>query len=195
VVRYIGKGSTTRARAHMRLVIGIARRRAAGEAVKTSHFYNRLTKAWLNGAEIQEVIIVNGLTDKEAYEREIVEISSAPQGQLWNVWSGGEGGSKGHIKTPEQRQQIAETNRKTWCDPKLINEQSDRMKVHWLRPEYRAVLAKPRGKSKRGSEAAYRRWANSEYRAKMERTHNDPEFTLRRSEATKRGWQTRRAKQ
>src|SRR6516162_4318183 len=87
IVRYIGKGSGNRKLAHMRLVRSIARRRAAGEHVRTSHFYNRLTKAWLEGAEIEEVVIVDGLTHGAAYAREIAEIAAAAQGQLWNLWA------------------------------------------------------------------------------------------------------------
>jgi hypothetical protein len=197
IVRYIGKGSTTRVRAHMRIVKGIARRRAAGEAVRASHFYNRLTKAWVNGAEIEEIIIVDQLTDQEAYQREIVEIGNAPQGQLWNYWSGGEGGNKGYPLPPEQRAKIAETNRKTWRDPQLVADQSVRMKLAWSRPEYRDAVkagfaANPH--SARKSEAAKRRWNNPDFRQKMHAIHSSTEFKTKRSEATKRGWETRCAK-
>lgn len=202
IVRYVGKGSTTRVRAHMRIVKSIARRRAAGENVRASYFYNRLTKAWLMGAEIQESIIIDQLTDHEAFQREIAEIAAAPQGQLWNYWRGGEGGSKGVLKSPEQRAKIAETNRQTWRDPQLLAEHSERCKLVWLRPEYvdaiksknKEVRQRPEYRQ-RLSDNAKRRWADPQFRAKMDSAFSTPEFHSRRIEATKRGWATRRARQ
>jgi LEM3-like protein len=197
IVRYIGKGSGNRVRAHMRLVRSIARRRASGEHVRTSHFYNRLTKAWLEGAEIEEVIIADGLTHEAAYAREVTEIAAAPQGQLWNLWSGGEGGSKGYLKPADQRQKIAETNRKTWSDPKVLAEHSERCKLLWLRPDYIEQCTRPKSAEHnlKVSERAKARWADPQFRAKMETVFSNPDFRAKRSEATKRGWQTRRAKQ
>jgi hypothetical protein len=157
-----------------------------------------LTKAWLEGAEIEEVVIVDGLTHGAAYAREIAEIAAAAQGQLWNLWAGGEGSSKGYLKPPEQSQKIAESNRQTWTDPKLIAEQSERMKVHWLRPEYRSQLVgrKWTPEMKQAlSEKRKAQWADPEFRARMEASKSAaPEFHDKRSEATKRGWETRRAK-
>jgi hypothetical protein len=198
MVRYIGKGSGGRARAHMRLVKSIARRRSAGETVRTSHFYNRLTKAWLDGAEIQEVIIADGMTDQDAYDREIAEIAAAPQRRLWNSWDGGEGSSKGYAKSPEQRRKIADTNRKTWTDPTLLAEHSKTCKLLWLRPEYRARLTGRKWTPEmRAALSAKRKaqWADPEFKAKMDSAFSTPEFHSRRSEATKRGWATRRARQ
>ena len=198
IVRYIGKGSTTRVRAHMRLVKSIARRRAAGETIRASHFYNRLTKAWLNGAEIQEIIIVDRLTDEEAYQREIAEIAAAPSGQLWNYWSGGEGSSKGYRKPLEQRAKIAERNRQTWRDPQLVAEHSKRMKLVWSRPGYREKQSRQQWTPEMCAALSAKRkaqWADPEFRAKMDSAFSTPEFHARRIEATKRGWTTRRARQ
>ena len=195
VIRYIGKGSEKRALAHMQMVRSIARRRAAGEMVRTSYFYNRLTKAWLDGADIQDIIIIDQLSDEQAYEREIAEIA-ALRDQLWNVWAGGEGSSKGYAKSPEQRRKIAESNRATWSDPKLLSEHGARCKVVLLRPEVRAKITKPKTEdhNRKVSDRAKARWADPEFKAKMEAVFSSPEFHSRRSEATKRGWQTRRAK-
>lgn len=198
IVRYFGKGSGGRARAHMRMVRSIARRRAAGETVQASHFYNRLTKAWLAGADIQEVVIADRMTDEQAYAREIAEIAAAPHGQLWNLWAGGEGSSKGYAKSHEQRRKIAETNQKTWRDPDLVAEQSEQKKVHWLRPEYRAKLTGRKWTPEQRAALSAKRkaqWADPEFVAKMEAAFSTPDFHARRSEATKRGWKTRRARQ
>jgi hypothetical protein len=196
VVRYIGKGSGNRTRAHMRLVRSIARRRAVGETVKTSHFYNRLTKEWLAGAEIQEVILADGLTHEDAYLREIAEIARL-QDQLWNLWAGGEGSSKGYAKPPQQRQKIAKSNQQTWTDSKLLAEHSERCKLVWLRPEYREKCTGRKWTPEmRAALSAKRKaqWADPEFKAKMEAAFSSPEFHSSRSEATLRGWQTRRAK-
>jgi hypothetical protein len=155
-----------------------------------------LTKAWLSGAEIQEVVIADQLTDQEAYQREIAEIATAPQGQLWNYWSGGEGASRGHRLSAEQRAKIIETNRQTWSDPKLIAEQSKRMKLVWSRPEYRKTFSDAaRHKSKAKSDAAKKRWADSEFRAKLGQISVDPLVKQRRSDGAKIGWIKRRSGQ
>jgi len=196
IVRYYGKGSGNRSRAHMRIVRSIARRRAAGEHVRTSHFYNRLTKAWLDGAEIEEVIVADGLSHEDAYAREIAEIAAAPQGQLWNLWAGGEGSSKGYAKSPEQNQKIAESNRMTWADQKLVSEQSNRMKVHWLRPEYRAqhVGRKWTPEMKRAlSEKRKAQWADPEFRARMDLANHTPERRAKSSMAAKARWARRKS--
>lgn len=196
VIRYIGKGSGNRVRAHLRIVRNIARRRAAGERVRASHFYNRLTKAWIGGIEIREIIIADGLTHEAAYAREVAEIAAMPAGQLWNYWAGGEGSSCGYLKPPEQREKIAVSNQQTWRDPRLLAEHSSRMKRHWQRPEYRA---RHTGRTwtpemKRAlSEQRKAQWADPAFRKKMDAAFNDPNRKLHRSEATKRGWETRRA--
>lgn len=67
VLRYIGKGTLRRSQAHMANVRSVCRRRAAGDIVKTTPFYENLVAAWVSGAEISEIIIVGNLSDKEAY--------------------------------------------------------------------------------------------------------------------------------
>lgn len=105
IVRYIGKGTGTRYKFHMKMVRRIARRRAVGEAVKATLFYNRLTKAWRNGAEINIEIIADRLNDKEAFDREITEISIR-KNQLWNMAPGGMGFSSKQWSDPKFRKKM-----------------------------------------------------------------------------------------
>jgi hypothetical protein len=130
IVRYIGKGSGDRMRYHLKIVRSIVRRRAAGEAVSTTKFYNRLAKSWRAGADIQMHVIADGLTDQEAFDREVVEIASA--NGLWNEAPGGHGFSA------EQ-----------WADPAFQAKMRKREESKRT-PEYRACR----------SEIANNQWAN-----------------------------------
>ena len=197
VIRYIGKGSGGRARAHLRIVRSIARRRAAGEVIRTSHFYNRLTKAWLGGAEIEERILIDGLTHSAALEAEIATIAHYPTPQLWNLWPGGEGPphARGRPKSVEHRRKIAESNKQTWSDSQLLAEHGARCKVVALRSDVNEKLRRPKSEEHRQgiSERAKIRWADPAFCAKMQAIYSSPEFHERRSQAIKRGWATRRA--
>src|SRR5262245_36996114 len=133
--RYVGKGRGNRIAAHMKMVRSIVRRRAAGEVIRATIFYNRLTKAWLNGAEIEFEIIAEGLTDQAAFELEIKEIASCQT--LWNMTPGGHGGgSAGRQVSLDTRAKSSASNKKTWAEGGLKQNQSDRMKLIWLRQEY-----------------------------------------------------------
>ncbi|MGY8661758.1 hypothetical protein Q3C01_05235 [Bradyrhizobium sp. UFLA05-109] len=201
VIRYVGKGSGGRARAHMRIVRSIARRRAAGELVQASYFYNRLTKAWLAGAEIEERMLISGLDHEAAFQAEIETIASFPSDQLWNFWPGGEGSSKGYAKSEQQRRKIAESNKRTWADEGLRSQHRERSKVHWLRPEYRervligraATDATPESRSKR-SAAAITRWADHHFRAQIKQANSSDQHRMKRSLAAKAGWSRRRSR-
>jgi hypothetical protein len=194
VRRYIGKGRGRRALMHMKEVRSITRRRAAGEIVRTTIFYNRLAKAWRNGAQIEIEIIVDGLSDREAFDREVAEISQTKQ-QLWNMLPGGRGGAAiGHQVSEEARAKLASSNKVTWSNPELVERQSEQKKVHWLRPEYRnQIESKVVNENAKHaiSEKAKMRWANPEFREKMKQTFSDH---FKNSERTHRGWVTRRAK-
>lgn len=88
VVRYIGKGSGRRLRAHEKIVRAMARRHAAGETVVAeSQFYERLYRAYLAGADIAAEIITGGLTHEQAFREEIAERKKYPSLQLWNAVS------------------------------------------------------------------------------------------------------------
>lgn len=127
------------------------------------------------------------------YAREIEEIATRRE-QLWNVWDGGEGSSKGSAKSEEQRRKISESNRKTWTDPQLLAEHSARCKVVLLRPEVRALIKKPKSPehNQKVSDKAKARWTDPVFCEKMDRVNRDPTSRQRRSVSAKRGWITRR---
>jgi len=83
--RCIGTDHGDRINIHMKKVRSIARRRAVGETVFTSYFYDKLTKAWLDGAEISFHVLFDGLSDEEALSIEAKMIAATPPGQLWNM--------------------------------------------------------------------------------------------------------------
>ena len=195
VRRYIGKGRGRRSLMHMKEVRSITRRRAAGEIVRTTIFYNRLAKAWRSGSQIEIEIIVDGLSDREAFDREIVEIAQVPKEQLWNMLPGGRGGAViGHQIAEETRTKLAISNKAAWSNPELLKNQSEQKKLHWLRPEYRNQIESKivREDAKRAiSEKAKARWADPQFREKMKRIFSDHSKNTERSQ---RGWITRRAK-
>lgn len=193
IVRYIGKGSGNRVHAHLRMVKSISRRRSAGEFVHTSHFYNKLTKAWIDGSDISEIVLISSLTDEEAFDLECVEISKYKNGQLWNIWPGGEGGGVGHKKSAEQKEQIARTNKRTWSEPELRAKQSEQKKIHWLRPEYREkCTVRTESWKQQIREKAKQRWADPDFRARMRAKQNDPETKELRHNRLLKAWVTRR---
>lgn len=113
--RYIGKGRGDRSGDHLKMVRSIVRRRAAGETVKVSLFYRKLTARWLEGCEIEVVVLEDGLTDEAAYEREAAIIASFSADQLWNTDAGGRGRTSCSLKrqwsapeATEARQQARE---------------------------------------------------------------------------------------
>jgi hypothetical protein len=197
VLRYIGKGSSKRARVHMRMVRTIARRRAVGETVQTSPFYNRLTEAWLTGSDIQDITIADGLTNDEAFAREAAEIAAAPEGQLWNIWRGGLGSDKGHRLSDEQKRKIADANRKTWSDPTLLAEHSERCKVVLLRPDVRERLRRPKTPEHNAKVSAARKaqWADPAFRAKMAAVHSSEQFREKAKAASDARWAARRKRE
>jgi hypothetical protein len=197
VIRYVGKGSGSHVRAHMRVVRSIARRRATGELVQASYFYNGLTKAWLAGAEIEERILIADLDHEAAFRAEIETIASFPRDQLWNCWPGGEGSSKGYAKSEQQRRKIAESNKQTWADPKLRAEQSARMRLVLVKSDVREKLHKPRSEQfcRKMHANAKARWADPDFRDRVKVKFSTEEARAKRSEATKRAWEKRRARQ
>lgn len=179
IVRYIGKGRGLRAKQHLWVANSINRRRAAGEKVKATHFYNRLAKAVASGAKVDVRIIADGMTDEQAFAMEIREIEKAED--VWNATIGGEGLTSEAAKalwTPEFRQMHVERTKRYWQnnpDQKLwqsawiksVNErlwaddsdfrakQSARVKAQTSTPEGRALM----------SETARQMWT-AEFRAK-----------------------------
>jgi hypothetical protein len=112
VVRYIGKGRGRRVYDHVSKARGIALRRIVGETVQTTLFYKKLSHALLNGRQIEEVILVGGLSDEEAFNYEIRTISSHTN--LWNLEPGGQGRTSESVKlqwtNPEVRARISRPN-------------------------------------------------------------------------------------
>lgn len=160
VVRYVGKGTGDRPAAHMKMVRKIARRRAAGETVRTTHFYNRLTKAWLAGSEIQFAVLAGGLSDVEAFERERTEIAVASG--LWNTAPGGEGYSSDQWSDPQfrARMKAREDSKRT---PEYRALRAEIIRSLWAEPEYQEARANgrwsPEQRAKFG-EWAKQRWAD-----------------------------------
>jgi hypothetical protein len=92
VVRYIGKGSNGRVHFHVIEARRINSRRARGANTDctATNFYRKLAKAMRHGAIITEDIMVNGLTNREAYrieKQKIEELHKQNRGQLWNTIS------------------------------------------------------------------------------------------------------------
>lgn len=125
IVRYIGKGRGSRLREHLGVAKRLIRLRADGATVKTSRFYNRLAKAVKSGAEIVSEPIISGLDEESAFKLEIEQIASAPDGQLWNTFSGGNGFSSEWMKSQ-------------WDSPNYRAKQSSRSRAMWNDPAYRA---------------------------------------------------------
>jgi hypothetical protein len=108
VERYIGKGSGVplkRAKEHLLRARRLLRRRAAGEAAQGTRLQNKLAKALSDGSAIREVVIADALSHEEAFRREISEIAARPEGQLWNLDSGGLGA--GRVGTETRLKQSA----------------------------------------------------------------------------------------
>lgn len=88
VLRYIGKGTSGRMYAHMNEV-----RRRLTRKFKLRNvspiFQQKLTEAVIKGARVEEIIIADNLTSKQAYElehRRMEEmVHDGKRGQLWNV--------------------------------------------------------------------------------------------------------------
>ena len=90
VVRYIGKGSNGRLHFHVIEARRINSRRALGAKTDrtTTNFYRKLAEAMRHGATITEEIMVDGLTDQEAYrveKQKIEQLHKQNCGQLWNT--------------------------------------------------------------------------------------------------------------
>ena len=93
VLRYIGKGKGNRIYSHMKEVRGRLTRDFKLKNVWPK-LQQKLTEAVMNGASIEEEILVDGLENEKAYWIEyqrIYDISSKSPDQLWNL--NGSGGT------------------------------------------------------------------------------------------------------
>jgi hypothetical protein len=88
VLRYIGKGTNGRMYAHMKEVRQRLTRKFKLKNVSPK-FQQKLTESVIKGAVIEEIIIADNLTSKQAYELEhrLMEkmVHDGKRAQLWNV--------------------------------------------------------------------------------------------------------------
>jgi hypothetical protein len=104
VVRYIGKGKNQRLYCHMKEVRSRLKRdfrlRSIGSILQRN-----LTKAFLSGEQVTEQVLMDGLTEKEAYQMEYEKLReyayAGKRDQLWNVFPDS-------IKTPQEIQAYTE---------------------------------------------------------------------------------------
>lgn len=101
IVRYIGKGTGNRLKQHRIAAQQLLKARERGEHPRSTLFYYRLAKAIIAGQQIEESILFSGLTDADAFELEIQEIT-ARRGTVWNQADGGNAppGTKGRVFGP-----------------------------------------------------------------------------------------------
>lgn len=175
ITRYYGKGTKKRALDHMREVRSIARRRAAGDVVETSQFYERLTAAWLAGSEIDIEIVADGMTHREALDLE-TRLISGTLAAIWNVklpWRMTDKQRENHLRSVQADEWRA--------------KQSEKYKGLWQKPGYREAF-------RSGVDA----WVKSDkgrafHREHTRKTWQDPAIRERRSLATKLGKQRQHA--
>jgi hypothetical protein len=120
---YFGKGTNGRTWAHKTEAMYVIN---TGQKARKNHpFYEALGQALFSGEDIQLTILIQGLTDDEAFDREIVEIAATPPDLLWNIAPGGMGFDSATAKmlgeTPEAKAIRSITSIKNWNDP-LIRE-------------------------------------------------------------------------
>jgi hypothetical protein len=88
VLRYIGKGSNGRMYAHMKEVRQRLTREFKLKSVSPI-FQQKLTAAVIKGVVVEEIVIADNLTSKQAYELEHRHmeqmVHEGKRGQLWNV--------------------------------------------------------------------------------------------------------------
>src|SRR6516164_3200412 len=88
VLRYIGKGTNGRMYAHMKEVRQRLTRKFKLKNVSPI-FQQKLTEAVIKGAVVEEIVVADNLTSKQAYElehRRMEEmVHDGKRGQLWNV--------------------------------------------------------------------------------------------------------------
>lgn len=103
IVRYIGKGKGLRLYSHMKEVRHRLNREFKLRSIG-SRFQQNLTRAVLSGAKVVEQVLVEDLTEKEAYKLEYEKLReyvyAGKRDQLWNVTAS--------IQTPSEQQAFIE---------------------------------------------------------------------------------------
>jgi hypothetical protein len=104
VVRYIGKGKGSRLYFHMKAVRSRLKRDFRLRSIE-SRLQRELTKAFLSRAHVIEQVLMDDLTEKEAYKLEYEQLReyafAGKRDQLWNVFPDS-------IKTPQEIQAYTE---------------------------------------------------------------------------------------
>jgi hypothetical protein len=202
VARYIGKGSNKRAYEHVQIAERINRTRAAGGKTKGTRFYNKLAKALRSGAIVSEIILVDGLSDGEAFAIEREKIA-AYGGQLWNTLEGGNGLTSADAKRlngdPEVRATISRRQHERMKSAENRKQISDTMKEHSKTPDGRAAVtrrlkARWDGPEKRdeASRLSSQIQADPDFRARMSQAvaaaKSDPEYRAKVANETRLRW-------
>lgn len=182
IVRYIGKGSGSRAWEHLRLCRKIMRERSEGAKVRTTRFYNRLIFAIQSDVPIRVDIANASMTEADALSVEAEQIAAAPVGQLWNTLPGGIGFTSEFIKS-------------LWDDPEYRAANGRRSASLWQEPAFRAnQIAKRNAPSQRQhmSEVLTDALAAPAVKAKMRAAKKEgwrsPEYRKRRQDSLRKTW-------
>lgn len=141
IVRYVGKGNGNRIKDHLSQVRAMVRRKLS-TARQSKQFYKKLRNAWLNGSKIDEIIIIDGLSEEAAFDKEAKEITKHKQtlwgGTLINVGSRlGRPGSSGYKWTKETRQILIEALKSAWTRPEVREKHIKDRIEKWRDPNYR----------------------------------------------------------
>jgi hypothetical protein len=103
VVRYIGKGKGQRLYSHMKEVRSRLKRDFTLRSI--GRMQRNLTKAYLSGAQVTEQVLIDNLTEKEAYKLEYDKLReyvfAGKRDQLWNA-------IPASIQTPQEIQAYTE---------------------------------------------------------------------------------------
>lgn len=184
IVRYVGKGRAERMNDHVPIARHINRRRDNGEKFKVSKFYNCLAAAVKKGIHIEVEKLHDGLTDDEAFAKEVEEIANRPE--LWNTHEGGNGFTRADViamwESPGFRENISFKRRAQWQDENFRKAAVERMRAFFGTPERRAEASK---RSKKF-------WEDHEFRERLvaERRSRweNPETRIKASEAGRKRW-------
>ena len=190
VIRYIGKGSGRRAIRHLQRMHQVNRARAMGLPIVAQYLHYRMARAWRDGLHVDVVILIDDLTNEDAFAKE-TELIAEHKARLWNIQPGGKAPPRPTKRSEDFKRRVRESNKKAWADPALRQAQSDAKKVHWLDPSYRDKKSKPQ--SSEAKEAirrkAIERWARPEFREKMDAIFNSPETKTKNSLAAQSRWE------
>jgi len=88
VLRYIGKGRKVRMYSHMKAARCTEKRCGTETDHLSPHLHRKLVDSIRRGAKVEEIVVLRGLSDKEAYRLEsqrILEMHRDHSGQLWNT--------------------------------------------------------------------------------------------------------------